>query len=152
MFKTQGIGPLKGVAESPVLIAKYLIIFSLKDSKMKVSSTPLLMSLLYNAIQVAGSACTSDAFPSINSSAFKIAAVREPPANFALPIGLNKTWVDLDLNATIDQAIGIIEEAKTEGVSLLAFPELYFPGYPVVSLCFKSFVASLHSLTHVIGH
>jgi hypothetical protein len=119
---------------------------------MKVSSTPVLVSLLYHAVQISGSACTTDAFPSINPSAFKIAAVREPPVNFALPIGLNKTWVDLDLNATIDQAIGIIEEAKTEGVSLLAFPELYFPGYPVVSLRFEVFAASLNSLTHVIGH
>ncbi|KAJ5650706.1 uncharacterized protein N7484_004429 [Penicillium longicatenatum] len=98
---------------------------------MKVFSTPLFVSLLYNANQIAASACTPDAFPSINSSAFKIAAVREPPVNFALPIGLNKTWVNLDLNATIDQAIGIIEEAQIDGVSLLAFPELYFPGYPV---------------------
>ena len=100
---------------------------------MKVSSTILLVSSLYQAGQTVGSACAPDAFPSINASSFKIAAVREPPPNFALPVGLNKTWVDLNLNATITQAIEIIEEAKADGVSLLAFPELYFPGYPVVS-------------------
>ncbi|OOF89998.1 hypothetical protein ASPCADRAFT_511157 [Aspergillus carbonarius ITEM 5010] len=98
---------------------------------MKVSSTILLASSLYQAGQTVGSACAPDAFPSINASSFKIAAVREPPPNFALPVGLNKTWVDLNLNATITQAIEIIEEAKADGVSLLAFPELYFPGYPV---------------------
>lgn len=104
---------------------------------MKVSWS-LLVSLLYNASQIAASECAPDTIPSINASAFKIAAVREPPVNFALPIGINKTWVDLNLSATIDQALEIIEEAKGEGVSLLAFPELYFPGYPVVSLHFKA--------------
>ncbi|KAK9413731.1 putative Carbon-nitrogen hydrolase [Seiridium unicorne] len=62
---------------------------------------------------------------------FVVATVRQPPVNFALPIGLNKTWVDLDLNATVAQAIETIQQAKDEGVALLAFPELYFPGYPI---------------------
>ncbi|KAI9039608.1 uncharacterized protein KD926_009333 [Aspergillus affinis] len=91
---------------------------------MKLSLTLFLSSVLYQAGQISG-------LPSINGSAFKVAAVREPPVNFALPVALNKTWVDFHLNDTITQAIEIIQEAKIEGVSLIAFPELYFPGYPV---------------------
>ncbi|KAK9234140.1 carbon-nitrogen hydrolase [Lipomyces kononenkoae] len=62
---------------------------------------------------------------------FKVAAVRYPPANYAYPIGQNRTWVDLDLNATIDRAIEFIDEAGAEGVKLMAFPEIYFPGFPI---------------------
>lgn len=68
----------------------------------------------------------------IDAKNFKLAAVRQPPVNFALPVGLNKTWVDLDLSANIAQAVTTINEAKAEGVNFIAFPELYFPGYPVV--------------------
>lgn len=64
---------------------------------------------------------------------FVVAAVRQPPPNFPLPVGINKTWVDLDLNASISQAVDIIKQAQEDGVGLLAFPELYFPGYPIVS-------------------
>ena len=84
---------------------------------MKLSSNLLLASALYQAGQING-------FPPINGSAFKVAAVREPPVHFALPIALNKTWVNFHLNDTITQAIEIIKEAKAEGVSLIAFPEL----------------------------
>ncbi|ROW03881.1 hypothetical protein VPNG_07233 [Cytospora leucostoma] len=62
---------------------------------------------------------------------FVVAAVRQPPPNFPLPVGINKTWVDFDLNATISQAVDIIKQAQEDGVGLLAFPELYFPGYPI---------------------
>ncbi|ROV91217.1 hypothetical protein VMCG_09335 [Cytospora schulzeri] len=68
---------------------------------------------------------------SIDAERFKVAAVRQPPANYALPVGLNKTWVELDLNATVASAIELIQKAQRDGVALLAFPELYFPGYPV---------------------
>ncbi|KAK6811812.1 hypothetical protein RU639_012463 [Aspergillus parasiticus] len=98
---------------------------------MRIFYTILLPLILYQAGQAVELTCTPDAFPSINGSGFKLAAVREPPVNFALPVGLNKTWVDLDLHGTIAQAIEIIQEAKAERVSLIAFPELYFPGYPV---------------------
>lgn len=64
----------------------------------------------------------------INPESFKVAAVRQPPVNYAYPLVQNTTWVDLDLNATVDQAIDIIAQAQAEGVNLIAFPELYFPG------------------------
>ncbi|XWX00770.1 hypothetical protein V2A60_008791 [Cordyceps javanica] len=58
----------------------------------------------------------------------KVAAVRYPPAKFAYPIGHNRTWVNLDLNATIDRAVDFINAAGAEGVKMMGFPELYFPG------------------------
>ncbi|KAE8323069.1 hypothetical protein BDV39DRAFT_209162 [Aspergillus sergii] len=103
---------------------------------MKISYTILLPAVLYQAGQAVGLTCTPDAFPSINGSAFKLAAVQDPPVNFALPEGFNMTSMDLDLHGTIAQAIEIIQEIKTEGVSLIAFPELYCPGYPVKNLHF----------------
>lgn len=71
------------------------------------------------------------AYAALDAENFKVAAVRQPPVNFPLPVAHNKTWVDLDLNATIAQAIETIQEAAAEGVAFLVFPELYFPGYPV---------------------
>ncbi|KEP70630.1 amidohydrolase [Thioclava dalianensis] len=47
----------------------------------------------------------------------KVAAVQ------AAPIFMN-------LDASIDKAIGLIEEAAAQGVNLIAFPETYLPGYP----------------------
>ncbi|MFT6754240.1 MAG: nitrilase [Candidatus Azotimanducaceae bacterium] len=38
--------------------------------------------------------------------------------------------VFLDLDATINRAIAIIEEAAKEGAKLIAFPESFLPGYP----------------------
>lgn len=38
--------------------------------------------------------------------------------------------VFLDLDASIDKAIGLIHEAANGGASLVAFPENFFPGYP----------------------
>ncbi|GAA5873419.1 hypothetical protein JCM8547_005431 [Rhodosporidiobolus lusitaniae] len=62
---------------------------------------------------------------------FKVAAVLQPSVNFVYPLVQKGTWVNLDQKATIDQAIGIIEKAAAEGVKLIAFPELYFPGFPL---------------------
>ena len=36
----------------------------------------------------------------------------------------------LDLEATIDKSIDLIREAASNGASLIAFPELFIPGYP----------------------
>mgnify|MGYP001545298220 CR=1 FL=1 len=38
--------------------------------------------------------------------------------------------VYLDLDASIDKAIGLIEQAAKEGARLIAFPETWLPGYP----------------------
>lgn len=38
--------------------------------------------------------------------------------------------VFLDLEATIDKSISLIEEAARNGASLIAFPEVWLPGYP----------------------
>jgi nitrilase len=52
------------------------------------------------------------------SDSYKIAAVQAAP-------------VYLDLDATIDKACGLIEEAASNGATLIAFPEAFVPGYPV---------------------
>ncbi|GHS79619.1 carbon-nitrogen hydrolase family protein [Pseudomonas kermanshahensis] len=36
----------------------------------------------------------------------------------------------LDLDATIEKAIGLMQQAASAGASLIAFPENFFPGYP----------------------
>ena len=48
---------------------------------------------------------------------FKAAAVQASP-------------VFLDLDASVDKAIRLIEDAASKGVKLIAFPETYLPGYP----------------------
>ncbi|CAG7921857.1 unnamed protein product [Penicillium olsonii] len=63
--------------------------------------------------------------------AFKVAAVRKPPVGFVYHVLSNQsTWYDYDLNATIAQSVEIIHQAASEGTKFIAFPELYFPGYP----------------------
>jgi nitrilase len=47
----------------------------------------------------------------------KTAIVQEPP-------------VYLNLPASMDRAIGLVEQAAREGAGLLVFPEAWFPGYP----------------------
>lgn len=47
----------------------------------------------------------------------KVAAVQAAP-------------IFMDLDASIDKAIGLIEQAAAQGVKLIAFPETYLPGYP----------------------
>ncbi|MEX0286303.1 MAG: carbon-nitrogen hydrolase family protein [Paracoccaceae bacterium] len=51
------------------------------------------------------------------SGPVKVAAVQASP-------------VFMDLDATVDKAIGLIEQAAAQGVRLIAFPETYLPGYP----------------------
>ncbi|WP_034881973.1 nitrilase-related carbon-nitrogen hydrolase, partial [Gluconobacter thailandicus] len=36
----------------------------------------------------------------------------------------------LDLDATIDKTIALINEAAASGAALIAFPETFIPGYP----------------------
>ena len=47
----------------------------------------------------------------------KVAAVQASP-------------IFLNLDATVEKAAGIIEEAAKNGAELIAFPEAFFPGYP----------------------
>ncbi|MFG6432986.1 nitrilase [Roseateles sp. LYH14W] len=53
----------------------------------------------------------------MSSTAFKVAVVQAAP-------------VFLDAKASVDKAIGLIEEASAAGAKLLAFPEVWIPGYP----------------------
>ncbi|PYI10111.1 aliphatic nitrilase [Aspergillus sclerotiicarbonarius CBS 121057] len=60
-----------------------------------------------------------------------LAAVRAPPVNWPLPI-MNKDWdgVSPDLNGTVDLAVKFIKEASQNNARVVAFPEVWFPGYP----------------------
>jgi predicted amidohydrolase len=46
----------------------------------------------------------------------------------AAAVQAEPVWMDAD--ATIDKSIGLIEEAARNGASLVAFPEVFIPGYP----------------------
>ena len=48
---------------------------------------------------------------------YKVAVVQAAPA-----------WLDLD--ASVDKTIALIEEAAAKGAKLIAFPEAFIPGYP----------------------
>src|SRR4029077_2043822 len=48
---------------------------------------------------------------------YKVAAVQAAP-------------VFLDLDATVDKTIALIEQAAEQGAKLIAFPETFIPGYP----------------------
>ncbi|GME26038.1 aliphatic nitrilase [Neofusicoccum parvum] len=45
---------------------------------------------------------------------------------------MNKNWagVTLDLNATVDLGVSLIQEAAANEARVIAFPEVWFPGYP----------------------
>ena len=52
------------------------------------------------------------------SKSFKIAAVQAAP-------------VFMDLDATVDKARKLIDEAAGQGADLIVFPEAFLPGFPV---------------------
>ena len=54
---------------------------------------------------------------SVSHPKYRVAAVQAAP-------------VFLDLGASIDKAIGLIEQAAAGGAKLVAFPETWLPGYP----------------------
>ena len=53
----------------------------------------------------------------MSNTAFKVAVVQAAP-------------VFMDAKASVDKAIGLIDEAAASGAKLLAFPEVWIPGYP----------------------
>ncbi|KPA95913.1 carbon-nitrogen hydrolase family protein [Pseudomonas asplenii] len=53
----------------------------------------------------------------INHPKYRIAAVQAAPEF-------------LDLEATLEKAVGLMQQAASAGASLIAFPENFFPGYP----------------------
>ncbi|MFD2177615.1 carbon-nitrogen hydrolase family protein [Veronia pacifica] len=55
--------------------------------------------------------------PALKLNTFKAAAVQAAP-------------VFLNTDATVDKACALIEEAASEGAELIAFPEVFIPGYP----------------------
>jgi len=48
---------------------------------------------------------------------YKVAAVQAAPSF-------------LDLDASIERTVGLIDEAAASGARLIAFPEAWIPGYP----------------------
>ncbi len=52
------------------------------------------------------------------TTAYRVAAVQAEPV-----------WLDID--ATVDKTISLIEDAARQGAALVAFPETWIPGYPL---------------------
>ncbi|KAI5479106.1 Iron complex transport system ATP-binding protein [Pseudohyphozyma bogoriensis] len=102
---------------------------------------PLILTALAGAVAALPAASPLDYAPrhevkrSIESewnlSDVKLAVVRAHPVNWPMPM-INKTWtgVKLDINATVDLGVSIIEQAAANDTRLVAFPEVWFPGYP----------------------
>ncbi|GJC90075.1 nitrilase [Colletotrichum liriopes] len=66
----------------------------------------------------------------VDYSNFTVALVRAPPANYPYPPP-SESWQGqtYDLNTTVDLGIRYIKQAALNGANLVAFPELWFPGY-----------------------
>jgi nitrilase len=54
---------------------------------------------------------------------------RAPPPNWPMPLE-NQDWMGIiiDISQSIQRGIELIHEAKANGATLVAFPELWFPG------------------------
>ncbi|KAK2018400.1 aliphatic nitrilase [Colletotrichum eremochloae] len=72
-----------------------------------------------------------DVVASWDLSNITLAAVRAPPVNWPLPI-MSKNWdgVKFDINGTVDLGLQYMRQAAERGARLVAFPEVWFPGYP----------------------
>ncbi|KAH6869692.1 aliphatic nitrilase-like protein [Thelonectria olida] len=73
--------------------------------------------------------CHGAAVPRSSASSLTAALIRAPPALWSEPI-LSRVYNGVDINATTDLAVKYIKRATQEGAQLIAFPELWFPGYP----------------------
>ncbi|KPM46109.1 hypothetical protein AK830_g420 [Neonectria ditissima] len=62
-------------------------------------------------------------------SSLTAALIRAPPALWSEPI-LSRVYNGVDINATTDLGVKYIKQAAKQGANLVAFPELWFPGYP----------------------
>ncbi|RDW93149.1 uncharacterized protein DSM5745_00471 [Aspergillus mulundensis] len=89
------------------------------------------------------------------SPILKAALVRAPPAIWSEPI-LSRDYHGVDINATTTLGVSYIERAASEGANFVAFPELWFPGYPRgndaawIKKWAKQYVAN--SITHGDGN
>lgn len=87
-----------------------------------------------SALILFGAAFAANVTSTVNgtsSTNFTVAVVRAPPANLPYPPGINTNFYgrNYDINASVEIAIGHIQEAAQKGANLIAFPELWFPGY-----------------------
>ena len=55
----------------------------------------------------------------------------------------------LDLNGSVDKTIALIEQAASDGVQVLGFPEVWIPGYPWYVP--SRFVAALGLTNNALG-
>lgn len=68
----------------------------------------------------------------IDTGNFTVALVRAPPANLPYPPpGADWYGREYDLDRTVEMGVGYIHEAALKGANLVAFPELWFPGYDI---------------------
>jgi len=65
----------------------------------------------------------------VNAGNIKVALVRTPPPNWPMPLeSQDWTGLKIDINQSVQRGIELIKEAKANGATLIAFPELWFPG------------------------
>ncbi|KAF9880105.1 hypothetical protein CkaCkLH20_02059 [Colletotrichum karsti] len=67
----------------------------------------------------------------VDRSNLTVALVRKPPPNWPLPLtNYDYTGITFNISECVDTGIELIREAKAQGANLIAFPELWFPGFP----------------------
>ncbi|KAH7121815.1 aliphatic nitrilase-like protein [Dactylonectria estremocensis] len=66
---------------------------------------------------------------STSATSLTAALIRAPPALWTQPI-TSRVYEGVDIDATTNLGIKYIDRAASEGADLVAFPELWFPGYP----------------------
>ncbi|KAL4951548.1 aliphatic nitrilase-like protein [Aspergillus filifer] len=84
---------------------------------------------LVSLFSLVSSALAIPLYNASHSPILNAALVRAPPALWSEPI-LSRDYHGVDINATTALGIEYIKRAASEGANLVAFPELWFPGYP----------------------